>query len=76
MSTDKVINLNKVRKQRKRAADAAKAEQNRVRHGRTGAEKARARQEAETRVRVLDGKSMGTGDGSSGQTGDKKPDRP
>lgn len=76
MSAGKVINLNRVRKQRKRAAEAARADENRTRHGRTGAEKARARQEAETRERLLDGKSMGTGDGSSEQSGGKTPERP
>lgn len=76
MSADKTINLNKIRKQRKRAADAAKAEENRIRHGRTSAEKARARQEAEARARLLDGKSIGTGNGSSERTGRTEPDRP
>lgn len=76
MSAEKIINLNKVRKQRKRADDAAMANENRIRHGRTGAEKARARKQAETRSRLLDGKSMGTGDGSSDRTGGNRPDRP
>jgi hypothetical protein len=76
MSAGKVVNLNRIRKQRKRAADVAQADENRIRHGRSGAEKARARQEAETRSRHLDGKSMGTGNGPSGNDGSEQPDRP
>ncbi len=76
MTAGKIINLNKIRKQRKRSDKAAKADENRIRHGRTGAEKARARQQAETRSRLLDGKSMGTGNGSSDRTGGDRPDQP
>ena len=49
------INLNRARKARARADDKAQAVENRVRFGRTGAEKAAERTEAERRVRELDG---------------------
>jgi len=44
-----IINLNRQRKARARAAQAAKAQENRIRHGRTKAEKAR---DAEQQARV------------------------
>lgn len=66
MSAEKIINLNKVRKQRRRVAERSKAEQNRILHGRTGAEKARSRKEAEQRAKLLDGKRIGAGDGPEG----------
>ncbi len=49
------INLNRARKARARADDKAQAAENRVRFGRTGAEKAALRTEAERRSRALDG---------------------
>jgi hypothetical protein len=50
------INLNKARKARARAADKAKAAENRVRFGRPKAESATARLEAERARRELEGK--------------------
>lgn len=73
MSADKVINLNKVRKQRQRAADRTQAERNRVLHGRTGAEKARSRKDAEQKAKLLDGKRIGAGDGPDGDGGSRGP---
>ncbi len=43
----KVVNLNKVRKRKARAVAAQQAAENRVRFGRTGAQKARERAETE-----------------------------
>jgi hypothetical protein len=51
----KVVNLNRVRKARARAEDAATAAANRVRHGRTGAEKANDRRAEARRQALLDG---------------------
>ena len=50
-----IVNLRRVKKQRERAAQAAEAAENRVRHGRTGAQKANDRREAERRQALLDG---------------------
>ncbi len=49
------INLNRVRKARDKAAAKVQAAENRVRFGRTRAEKDAARAEAERAGRVLDG---------------------
>jgi hypothetical protein len=51
-----VINLNKFRKERARQAERKAAGRNRVRFGRSGAEKAAARIEAEREDEALDGK--------------------
>ena len=69
-----VINLNRFRKQRQRAESEAQAQENRIRHGRTGAEKARDRKEADQSVRLLDDKRLGSGDGSEGISGKDTPD--
>lgn len=53
-----VVNLNRFRKTRDRAERAKDAEANRIRFGRTKAEKERDRQEAERRTQVLDGKKL------------------
>jgi hypothetical protein len=50
-----IVNLNKARKNHNRAVKARKAAENRIRHGRTRAEKAKDRGEAERRARQLDG---------------------
>lgn len=50
-----VVNLNRWRKARARAEAEAHAAANRAAHGRTGAEKARDRQEAARRDAALDG---------------------
>lgn len=46
-----IVNLRREKKRRDRAAEADAARENRIRHGRTGAEKARDRLEAERRER-------------------------
>jgi hypothetical protein len=51
-----LINLNKARKARERAAAKAQAEANRVKHGRGKDEKAVSKLEAERARRDLDGK--------------------
>lgn len=53
-----VVNLNQFRKQRARAASAKKADENRVRFGRTKDEKARQVTEFERGHRDLDGKQL------------------
>ena len=50
-----IVNLRQVKKQRAKAAAAAVAAENRVRHGRTGAAKQVERMEAERQKAVLDG---------------------
>ena len=50
-----IVNLNRAKKRRARAQDAALAQQNRVRFGRTGAEKARDRHTEAAREALLDG---------------------
>ena len=53
-----VVNLNKVRKHRRRADALAQATENRVKHGRTGGEKARDLAEAERRARAHAGAAL------------------
>jgi hypothetical protein len=50
-----VVNLNRFRKAREAAARAREAAENRVRHGRTGFEKARDAAEASRGTRAQDG---------------------
>jgi hypothetical protein len=52
--TDNVVNLNKARKDRERAAQTAKAQQNRARFGQTKAEKAKAQSIADKLKQALD----------------------
>jgi hypothetical protein len=49
-----IVNLNKARKKHNRAVDRRKAAENRIRHGRTRAERAKDRDESERRERELD----------------------
>lgn len=53
-----VVNLNRFRKMREREEREKVAEANRVRFGRTKAEKQRDRQERERRASDLDGKKV------------------
>lgn len=53
-----VVNLNRFRKMRDRTEREKVAEENRVRFGRTKAEKLRDRQERERRTSELDGKKV------------------
>ncbi len=50
-----IVNLNKLRKARARTDGAAQAAANRVRHGRTAAERAADRQAEQRREALLDG---------------------
>ena len=52
--TDNVVNLNKARKEREKAARTAEAEQNRARFGQTKGEKAKALSIAEKLKQALD----------------------
>lgn len=49
-----ILNLNKARKVKARAADKQKASENRAAHGRTGAEKALQKQQKAQAERKLD----------------------
>ena len=60
-----LINLNKARKARARQEAAGTAAANRVRFGRTAAEKAKAKAEADREARRLDGHALGP-DGAGG----------
>ena len=53
-----VVNLNRFRKKKARAEKAKQAEVNRIRHGRTQAEKDRERAEQERAARLLEGKRL------------------
>lgn len=53
------INLNRARKVRAKADDKAQAAANRVKFGRTGAEKAAAKLEAARRAAALEGAKRG-----------------
>lgn len=50
-----IVNLRQLKKRRDRDARAAKAAENRVRHGRTGAQKANDRDAEARRIAQLDG---------------------
>ena len=53
-----VVNLNRFRKAKQRQEKAKQAEINRIRHGRTQAEKDRERQERERAARAIEGKRL------------------
>ena len=53
-----VVNLNRFRKRKQREEKAKQAEINRIRHGRTKAEKERELTERERAVRTLEGKRL------------------
>lgn len=53
-----IVNLNRFRKQRERDAARRTADENRVAHGRTKAERSKARAEAEKAAKDLDGKQI------------------
>ncbi|MCA9590181.1 MAG: DUF4169 family protein [Myxococcales bacterium] len=53
-----VVNLNRFRKKKQREQKAKQAEINRIRHGRTQAEKDRERVERERAARAIDGKRL------------------
>jgi hypothetical protein len=58
-----IINLNRARKHKAREVAKATAANNRVDHGRTGADKAAAKIERERAARQLDGARRDTDDG-------------
>jgi len=51
-----IVNLNRAKKQRERQEAARLARENRVRHGRTGAQKENDRREEQRRRDALEGK--------------------
>ncbi len=53
-----VVNLNRWKKKKAREEKAKLAEQNRVRHGRTGAQKEREHADRERAARLLEGKKL------------------
>jgi len=53
-----VVNLNRFRKKKQREDKAKQAEVNRIRHGRTQAEKDRERVERERAARLIEGKRL------------------
>ena len=55
---DNVVNLNRFRKKKAREGKAKQAELNRIRHGRTLAEKERELAERERAARLLEGKRL------------------
>jgi len=55
---DNVVNLNRFRKKKAREDKAKQAEINRIRHGRTLAEKERELAERERAARLLEGKRL------------------
>lgn len=62
-----VVNLNRFRKKKLRDAKSNRADINRVRHGRTGAQKAQELADRERATRLLEGKRLeeGTDDESA-----------
>lgn len=55
---DNVVNLNRFRKKKARAEKAKQAEINRIRHGRTKAEKEQELAERERAARLIEGKRL------------------
>lgn len=58
-----IVSLNKYRKARERAKAASEASENRVRHGRTKAEKKRDAAERDVQAEQHDGKRLDRNDG-------------
>jgi hypothetical protein len=71
-----LLNLNRFRKQKRRAEETRQAEVNRVRHGRTKGEKERELAERERAARLLDGKRLGAADDPAATTAVEPDDRP
>jgi uncharacterized protein DUF4169 len=57
-----IVNLNKARKNHNRELARRRAAENRVRHGRTRAQKVRDRDESGRRERILDDSKLDPGD--------------
>lgn len=62
-----VVNLNRFRKQKARADKEKQAEINRIRHGRTKAQKERELADRQRAARLLDGKRLVQGEEASGE---------
>ncbi len=62
MGMTEIINLNKKRKEKRRAQDEARAVQNRLKHGRTKHEKQLDKMKTELRDRQLQGHKRETDD--------------
>jgi len=58
MSMGDVVNLNKFRKKKKREAEVKQADANRIKHGRTKAEKEREFAERQKLVKLVDGHKL------------------
>lgn len=65
-----VVNLNRFRKKKQREEKAKQAEINRIRHGRTQAEKDHERLSRERATRLLDGKRLEPDDGAEDRSDD------
>ncbi len=57
-----IVNLNKLRKAKARAADDSRAEANRIKHGRSKAEKENDRRAEERSARLHEGKKLEEGE--------------
>ncbi len=57
-----IVNLHRVKRRRARDAEAAAAKENRVRHGRTSAQKANDRRAEQRRPAALDAHDRGQSD--------------
>lgn len=55
---DNVVNLNRFRKKKAREEKVKQAEINRIKHGRTGAQKAREHADRERAAKLLEGKRL------------------
>lgn len=73
-----VVNLNRFRKKKQRENKAKQAEINRIRHGRTQAEKDRERAERERVARAIDGKRLEkeSADASNDAEASEEPESP
>jgi hypothetical protein len=60
-----IVNLRRVKKAKQRAQAAATAQENRVRHGRTAAQKANDERALDRQTRAIEGAQLG---GKSGET--------
>ncbi|MEC9344924.1 MAG: DUF4169 family protein [Pseudomonadota bacterium] len=68
-----IVNLNRIRKQKQRAATDAAAATNRARFGRTLAERKRDAREQDDRDRLLEGKRLTDGASGGGES-DTRPE--
>ncbi|MET0591145.1 MAG: DUF4169 family protein [Polyangiaceae bacterium] len=64
-----VVNLNRFRKKKRREEKAKQAEINRVKHGRTNAERERDRVERERALRGIEGKRLEHGGENASERG-------